>query len=84
MKRLLLTLSLICLSWGAGANSAYAVENFDLISINRPLQECLEAKKNGIELVSNYYFYEGFIKKLNFREYAHNEIELLCYLYEKK
>ena len=45
MKRLLLTLSLICLSWGAGANSAYAVENFDLITRNGPLQECLEAKK---------------------------------------
>ncbi|MDC1116220.1 hypothetical protein OAT37_05695 [Alphaproteobacteria bacterium] len=83
MKRLLLMLSLICFSWGAGANSAYAVEYFDLISISRPLQECLEAKKNGIHLKSNYYFYEGFIKKLGFREHA-NEIELVCYLYEKK
>ena len=82
MKRLLLTLSLICLSWGAGANSAYAFENFALITRNGPLQECLEAKKNGIHLKSNYYFYEGFIKMLNFREHA-NKIELKCYLYEK-
>ena len=82
MKRLLLTLSLICLSWGAGANSAYAVENFDLITRNGPLQECLEAKKNGIHLKSNYYFYEGFIYMLDTRSYE-SEFILGCYLYEK-
>lgn len=44
MKRLLLTLSLICFSWGAGANSAYADDYFQLTK-SRPTQDCLEAKK---------------------------------------
>ena len=81
MKRLLLTLSLICFSWGAGANSAYADDYF-VLTKGRPTQECLEAKKNGIHLKSNYYFYEGFIYLLNFRTYE-NKIVLNCTLYEK-
>ena len=82
MKRLLLTLSLICLSWGAGANSAYAEENFTFSSY-RPLQECLEAKKNGIHLKSNYYFYEGFIYELIIKTFG-STLGLKCYLYEKQ
>ena len=82
MKRLLLTLSLICFSWGAGANSAYADDYFQYINKGRPTQDCLEAKKNGIHLKSNYYFYEGFIYLLHFRENG-DEIVLNCMFYEK-
>ena len=82
MKRLLLMLSLICYSWGAGANSAYA-DYFQLTTKGRPTQDCLEAKKNGIHLKSNYYFYEGFIYMLYIRTYE-SEIVLKCFVYEKK
>ena len=82
MKRLLLTLSLICFSWGAGANSAYADDYF-VLTKDRPTQECLEAKKNGIYLKSNFYFYEGFIYNLDFRTTG-SEILLDCNLYEKQ
>lgn len=83
MKRLLLMLSLICFSWGAGANSAYAAEDYYQLTKGRPTQDCLEAKKNGIHLKSNYYFYEGFIYMLDTRSYE-SEFILGCYLYEKK
>ena len=81
MKRLLLMLSLICYSWGAGANSAYA-DYFQLTTKGRPTQDCLEAKKNGIHLKSNYYFYEGFIYELIIKTFG-STLGLKCYLYEK-
>ena len=81
MKRLLLMLSLICFSWGAGANSAYAEDYYQLTK-GMPTQDCLEAKKNGIHLKSNYYFYEGFIYKLGIRSYE-SEFVLSCFVYEK-
>ena len=83
MKRLLLTLSLICFSWGAGANSAYADDYFQYINKGRPTQDCLEAKKNGIHLKSNYYFYEGFIYELIIKTFG-STLGLKCYLYEKQ
>ena len=81
MKRLLLTLSLICFSWGAGANSAYAEDYYQLTK-GRPTQESLEAKKNGIHLKSYYYFYEGIIYQLGIRSYE-SEFIISCLIFEK-
>jgi len=60
MKRLLLTLSLICFSWGAGAYQqdnalSYTLEDFV------PIGECLEAKINGMEWSTNIFMYNGFM-----------------------
>ena len=60
MKRLLLTLSLICFSWGAGA---YQVDNVIRYKLEDyvPIGECLEAKINGMEWSDNIFIHHGFM-----------------------
>ena len=82
MKRLLLTLSLICYSWGAGANSIFRVDEHFQVEKGVPTQVCFEAKKNGIHLKSNYYFYEGFIYELIIHING-SHIMLNCHLFSK-
>ena len=83
MKRLLLTLSLICFSWGAGADPFFGLEDKFRLDKGVPTRDCLEAKKNGIHLKSNYYFYEGFIYELIIKTFG-STLGLKCYLYEKQ
>ena len=54
MKRLLLTLSLICLSWGAGANDFGTNTGvvFKGMSNFVPLNQCLVAAQKGYELTT--------------------------------
>jgi hypothetical protein len=54
MNRLLLTLSLICFSWGAGA---YQEENIIRYKLKYFVDviECLKANKGGYEWISNIY-----------------------------
>ena len=86
MKRLLLTLSLICFSWGAGAND-FGLETgvvFKGTTDFVPINNCLEAAQDGFEL-TNQTFEIGpeeplgeFISFTSQREYLYeNDIYLL-------
>lgn len=65
MKRLLLTLSLICLSWGAGANDfgtktellfKYPPRlSLTMPNNSAPINECLKAANNGFELTNRTF-----------------------------
>ena len=54
MKRLLLMLSLICFSWGAGAYQEENIIRYKLKDFVDVI-ECIKAKKGGYEWSSNMY-----------------------------
>ena len=93
MKRLLLTLSLICFSWGAGAND-FGLETgvvFKGTTDFVPINNCLEAAQDGFEL-SNRTFENSlddpwgeFISFTSQREYLYeNDIYLLSTIHRRE
>ena len=94
MKRLLLTLSLMCFSWGAGANDfgtktellfKYDPTSAVILPSNRvnptPINECLEAAQIGFELSNRTLELDENIVFLQLRKFLYiNELYILITL----
>jgi hypothetical protein len=77
MKRLLLTLSLICFSWGAGAYQEDNVIRYKLKDFV-DLEKCINAKKHGYEWSSNIFLYSGDMYILQTPENNGNFTTIRC------
>lgn len=96
MKRLLLMLSLICFSWGAGAND-FGDKNLWQLSVARDasLNSCIIASEQGLKLAEqvlpqdmdylviarHYYLYNTKVYKLSFAIEQRSNVRMFCTVY---